>query len=151
MKNLVSERVIQLGAANEYMVQAMDIMEQMDMIKHVIEKMSYESMNAADKTLNYSKEGVRLVDSLAKVCSTYYNCLPDIERNQIASILKDLTMLLDHIMQVAVEENASLHRIEKEVANHWGLADELRDKMGVVSYSINQATACDEMLLAMEV
>lgn len=150
MRDMVSERIIQLGCAYEHMVQASDIMEQMDRSKHVIEKISYETINVADKTLNLSREGCLLVDNLKKCFCTDVKSLSDKEQQQVTSFLDKLTLLMEDIKQTAAEENVGLHMIEKEVACHWDLTEELRDKLNVVSDSINQATACAEMILTMD-
>ncbi len=150
MKDMVSERLIQLSTAQECLIHAADIMEQVNLSQQFIEKNSYESMNTTDKVLNFSKEGKHLVTKLRERGNAYIKNPSETERDRIIDLLEEMNGLLCKIIETASEDNEIQHSIEHEVANQCVLTDHLKDELQTVSKSVDQAAACAELIIAMD-
>ncbi len=151
MKDMVNERILQLSSAQERLIQAADIMDQLSRSQLLIEKHSYEAINTTDMVLSLSKEGMSLVRSL-KEGGEAYIANPSTEgKDRLLLLLNDLNGLLHKIMEAASTDNELLHSIEKVADTQYGLTDGLKESIHVVSQSVEQAAACAEMVMAMDI
>ncbi len=150
MKDMVSEKIIQLSAAQECLVHAADVMEKLSLSQQYIEKNAYKSMNTADKVLNLSREGKHQLVKLRERGLAYIESPTEIEKEQVLELIAEINGLLNKIYESAAEDNAILHNIEHEVANQCKLTDLLKDEISIVSNSVDQAVACAEMIIAMD-
>lgn len=150
MKDMVNERIKQLGAAQESMGKISDYMEQVDQSQLKIEKDTYQAINIADKTRILSKEGHKLVTKFTMSCQDYIEDPTKEKKEAIASLLAEMDDILVKIMDTTHYANDLLHDVEKEVAYRYGLAGSIKERIETVSMSINTAVACAEMLLEKE-
>lgn len=150
MKDMVSERLIQLSTAQECLIHAADLMEQLNLSQQLIEKNSYESMNTTDKVLNFSKEGKQLVTKLRERGNAYVKNPSETEKDRILVLLEQMNSLLEKIIVTASEDNEILHSIEHEAASQCVLTDHLKEELQTVSKSVDQAVACAELIIAMD-
>ncbi|HKL80031.1 MAG TPA: hypothetical protein VJ888_06305 [Mobilitalea sp.] len=150
MKDMVNQRIIQLGAAQECMGHVSDIVEKLEQSQLRIEKSSYEAMNSTDKVLNLSREGLELMTKLKSCYQTYITKPSEVESKSMTSLLEDMCILIGKITENATKDNEILHTIEREVANQSDATEEISSSIGMVSDSINQAAACAEIIMTMD-
>ena len=150
MKDMISQRIVQLGAAQECMGHVSDLVEKLEQSQLRIEKSSYEAMNSTDKVLNLSREGKELTAKLLANYQSYVANPSDIERHSMTILLEEMCMLLTKITDNATTDNEILHTIEREVANQCNETEKISSSISMVSDSINQAAACAEIIMAMD-
>ncbi len=146
MKEMIVQKVAQLGSAQECMIDVSDRIEQWEHSRLILEKHAYTAINTSDKILNLSKEGTSLVEKLHKELRTVLGDVSSSEKYM--SILKDQQLLLDHILSQAKEANDIAHKLELEVALQREIGEEMKSKLSTVGESLDAAVACAEFILA---
>lgn len=146
MKEMISQKISQLGAAQESMVGVSDRIEQWEHSQLILEKSAFKAINTSDKILNLSMEGSTLIDKLYKELETM---LGDIDNPEVhAPTLKELRQQFDHILNQAREANDIAHNLELEVALQREIGDGMKNNLSTVGESLDAAVACAEFILA---
>jgi hypothetical protein len=146
MKEMISQKVAQLGAAQECMLGVSDRIEQWEQSQLTLEKSAFTAINISDKILNLSMEGTSLIDKLHKELDAV---LGDIDSPEMhAPMLKELQQLFDHILSQAKDANDIAHQLELEVALQREIGEGMKNNLGTVAESLDAAVACAEFVLA---
>jgi len=146
MKEMISQKIAHLGAAQECMVRVSDRIEQWEHSQLILEKNAFMAINTSDKILNLSMEGSTLIDKLYEKLEAV---LGDINNPEVAMpILKELRQQFDHILRHAKEANDIAHNLELEVALQRDIGEGMKSNLSTVSESLDAAVACAEFILA---
>jgi hypothetical protein len=148
MKDLLSERLIQMATAQEQMTAVADMMEQWDSSQLVASKCAFDAMNVSDKVLNLSREGSRLVKKLQECCIDQFKYNHSDESCRVSLVLNEIQELFRHISEASFAVNEISHKIEGEAAFLKETEEGIKKTLGHVSESINSAVACAEFMLA---
>lgn len=147
MKDMVRDKIKQLGEAKESMLHLVNAIEKLEDSQQRMEKDAYESINASDRALNLSKEGKLLIQKISDHLSSSQESQQTCE---MKGFLDEVNTILSKIMAAAHISNDKLHVMEHEVASRCKLTDNMKNQVKDVSESLDQVTACAEMLLTME-
>ncbi len=141
MKELLCQKVAQLGAAQECLVDMADRIEHWEYSQFVLEKSAFTAINTSDKILNLSMKGTSLVKDIHKEWDA-------LTAEALALRLKELQLLFEHILGQAMEANEIAHKLELEVALQREIGEDMQSKLGTVGESLDAAVACAEFILA---
>lgn len=148
MKNMICEKLVQLGAAQECMVEVADQIEQWEHSQLILEKSAFTSINTSDRILNLSVNGTDLVENLHnKLVSVLKGSLTG-SMEKIEPMLQEIQVLFDRILGQAKEANDIAHQLELEVALQREIGDGMKSKIGTINDSLEAAVACAEFILA---
>lgn len=150
MKEIMQEKIVQLGIAQQSMVETVDIMNQLDESKNLIEKSAYESMNATDTAKNLSVEGINIIKQLKSLCYNHDHNPQEADHQNIDQLIEQLSIIISGIKDAATKEVTTIHIIEKEVEYHGELTKKLQQHLDILNDSIGQAAACAEFTLTMD-
>lgn len=146
MKDMISQKIAQMGAAQECMAGVSDRIEQWEHSQLTLEKSAFTAINTSDKILNLSMEGTSLINKLHQELVAV---LGDINSLDIqVSMLKELEQLFDHILSQAKQANEIAHQFELEVALQREIGEEMKSNLSTVAESLDAAVACAEFILA---
>jgi hypothetical protein len=146
MKEMISQKIAQLGSAQECMLGVADRIEQWEQSQLTLEKSAFTAINISDKILNLSMKGTSLIDKLYKELDAM---LGDIDRPEMnAPMLKELQQLFDHILSQAKDASDIAHQFELEVALQREIVEEMKNNLSTVAESLDDAVACAEFILA---
>lgn len=150
MKEIMQEKIIQLGIAQQSVVETVDIMNQLDQSNNLMEKSAYESMNATDTAKNLSVEGINIINQLKSLCYDHDHNPQETDHRNINRLIEQLTTIISGIKDAATEEVTTIHIIEKEVEYHGKLTKKLKHHFDILNESIGQAAAYAEFTLTMD-
>ncbi len=146
MKNMLCEKVAQLGAAQECMVEVADQIEQWEHSQLILEKSAFTTINTSDKILNLSMKGTTLVDNLHNEMKASKG--PNADAERLEPMLQEIQQLFDHILSQAKESNDIAHQLEQEVDLQREIGEGMKCRWSTVSDSVEAAVACAEFILA---
>ena len=146
MKEMISQKVAQLGSAQECMLGVTDRIEQWEQSQLTLEKSAFTAINISDKILKLSMEGTSLIEKLYKELDAM---LGDIDNPDMhPPMLKELQQLFDHILSQAKDANDIAHQFELEVDLQREIIEGMRSNLSTVAESLDAAVACAEFVLA---
>ncbi len=146
MKEMISQKVAQLGFAQECMANVSDRIQQWEHSQLILEKSAFTALNTSDKILNLSVEGTTLIENLRKELNAALGS-NDISVLHVP-VLKDLQLMFDHILSQAKESNDIAHKLELEVALQREIGEEMKHNLSTVGESLDAAVACAEFIIA---
>jgi hypothetical protein len=146
MKEMLCEKIAQLGSAQECMAGVSDRIEQWEHSQLILEKSAFTDINTSDKILNLSMKGATLIDNLhteldTSVSNTY-------STETLEPILMEIKQLFDQILSQAKEANDIAHKLELEVALQREIGEGMKSNLLTVGESLDAAVACAEFILA---
>lgn len=147
MKEIISDKIRQLAAAQESIVNVADIMEQWELSQNLLEKSAYEAINISDITLNYLKGGYQIVDKLRKCYSHVAPGLSPSELEYARQLLNDVVGMFDNLVTSSVEANETSHTMEREIDHQREIEVEMKHCVELVGDSVDSALACAELML----
>ena len=148
VKEMIHERLKMLATAQECMVDVADIMELWEKSQLMLEKSTFDSINVSDGALNHSKEGKRIVTKLLDSCLNISDHPDKSDIEAMAVLLKEAGSLFQNIYVATKNMNEIAHNLELEVACQREIAEHMKNHVGTISGSVNQAVACAEFFLA---
>lgn len=146
MKDMLCQKVAQLGAAQECMVDVADRIEQWEHSQLILEKSAFTAINTSDKILDRSMKGTSLLDNLHTELNTSTG--KTYSKETLEPILKEIQLLFDQILSQAKEANEIAHNLELEVALQREIGEGMKYNLGTVGDSLDAAVACAEFILA---
>ena len=148
MRDMISEKLIQLATAQGCMTDVADMMEHWANSQLNTEKIAYESLNESDKVLNMSKEGYRLIELLQDCCKEISAGTTADKYLKMTALLEEIKNLFQNINEATSTVNDISHKIEGEVAFQKEIEEEIRSHLVHVGESLDIAVACAELTLA---
>jgi len=148
MKEMVNERLKLLATAQQSMREVADIMELWEDSQLVLEKSTFDSINGSDSALGLSREGKKLVTKLLEHCQRITENPNNADIDTMAVLLNEAGGLFQNIHAATKKSNEIAHNLELEVAHQREIAEHMKNSVGVIAKSVDQAVACAEFLLA---
>lgn len=147
MKDMMYERLILLATAQEKLIAVTDKLEQWDNSLLSMEKNAFEAINIADKVLNISKDGEKLVRLLREYCLGCSEAATSKEKLREAELLDSICKHFRDIRIALSESNELAHMVETETVTQKTLKDEMKNSLSVVEESLSSAIASTELVM----
>jgi hypothetical protein len=148
MKDMINEKILQLAAAQESMVNVAISIDQWEQSQLMLEKSAFETMNTADTMLNLSKQGNIFVDELYDHVYTGMKHVDSEKAEQVRVLIGDLHKLFHQFLEKAESANETAHDLEVEVATQREIGENMQKSISSISETIDAAVACAEFILA---
>ena len=147
MKELISEKLIHLAAAQRCMADVADMMEHWTNSQLITEKIAFESLNTSDKVMNMTKEGSHLIELLQDCCKDVAVGTSAEKYLKMMALLDEIKNLFHNINEATAVVSDISHKIEGEVASQKELEEDIRSHLTHVAESLSVALACAEMVM----
>lgn len=148
MKDMFYERLILLAAAQEKLNSVTDTLEQWDNSLHSMEKYAFEAINTADKVLNISGEGERLVRLLQECFLGHSDKVSSDVKQREAALLDSINRLFHEITEISAANIELSHKLETVAVGQKELKDEVTGSLSEIGERLNCAIACAELVVA---
>lgn len=147
MKEMISERLVQLSGVQESMVKIHKVMDHWDVSQALLEKNAFDAINVSDKVLNLSKEGQNLI---ARLQESYNCCVTRCPEHaaEISDIMEQLKSVFKNVFSASIKVSEISHDLEHESSHQKEIKDGLGKVIGTVTEGVDAAIACAEFLLA---
>lgn len=148
MKDMISERILQLATAQECMIDVAISIDQWEQSQLMLEKSAFETMNTADTILNLSKEGNLLVDKLQDRFFAGMKHVDTENAKEVRDLLDNIQKLFHLVLEKAQSANETAHNLEIEVATQREIGENMQQSVNCINESVEAAVACAEFILA---
>jgi hypothetical protein len=148
MKDMINDRLLQLAAAQNSVIDLSICIDQWEQSQLMLEKSAFEAMNTADKILNLSKEGFSLVDQLQNHFLKGMEHIHSEQLEQVRTLFGNLHALYQQILENAHLANETAHDFEVEVATQREIGENMLKSVSCIGESVEAALACAEFIIA---
>jgi len=148
MNEMINERLKLISTAQENMVEVADTMDQWEKSQLIVEKSTFDNINISDKALNLSKECSHLISRFQECSKDISESLSTADKERASALILKAEGLLRKLLDIAYESSDVSHMLEREVACQREIAENMKNAIGQINASVNQAVACAEFLAA---
>jgi uncharacterized protein YoaH (UPF0181 family) len=148
MKDLANQRLVHLATAQESIFEVTKLIERWEQSQLVLEKNAFDTMNMSDTILNLSKEGTKLVERLQEYFLTGMADSREEDIKLVASLLEEIQLMFDRIVDISICANETAHILENEAAKQQEIGEDMRTQFCRVVDDIDSVVACEEFLFA---
>lgn len=149
MKDVIEERIKQLGTVKSFMEELAKILAQEEHSQILIEEETYELMNNADKSLSNSTEAILLFNEINTCFSHTMEQTADINKDNSCIKRDQMKTLINNIIEASNTQRVSSRNLERYVVKRRDIFENLKSSIESISELIDQAIDCAEMVMIM--
>ncbi len=148
MKDIANQRLVHLATAQESIFDVTKLIEKWEQSQAILEKNAFDTMNMSDMVLNLSKEGTKIAERLQEHFLIGMTDAKEEEIKLVASLLQEILVMFDRIVDYSVCANETAHILDNEVASQQKIGDDMKTQVCRVIDHIDSCAACEELLFA---